>query len=161
MSCVTLALSKYDSFRGAAPNFRKLSDSPEVQRIQNRETAGRDETARKIRYEVTVANLPWLWAVGSWASGRRDGFDVCRGAEGTGALWQTTPTASASVDCFCPSMRAYNVPGTWPYDGERLRSLISLVGVVLLIEGRRRFGLRYPTSSQRHGVDESEHRGGS
>ena len=53
--------SKYDSFRGAAPNFRKLSDSPEVQRIQNRERRagerrdGEEDTVRDYRRPPALA----------------------------------------------------------------------------------------------------------
>ena len=151
----TTTINQNMSTFGAQPRtFGKVSDSPEVQRIQNRETAGRKEedTVRGYR------RRPPALALGRRPMGRRPAGRgrCCRGAEDAGALRQTmtAPTAARVGRLLLPLDASIQCARHLPYGGERLRSLISLMGVVLFIEGRRRFGLRCPTSSQRHGVDE-------
>jgi hypothetical protein len=72
-------LSKYVNFRGAAPNFRKVSDSPEVQRIQTRERdGGRKQrygtilnAARCLPFRRETALQNWCIWVLSWRRRRR------------------------------------------------------------------------------------------
>jgi hypothetical protein len=127
--------SKYVNFRGAAPNFRKVSDSPEVQRIQTRERdGGRKQrygtilnAARCLPFRRETALQNWCIWVLSWRRRRRrraadDGGGVAVARVGVGRLHLPR---DASKQC------ARHLPR----GGDHRLSLLSLMVMMLFSRG--------------------------